>query len=73
MIEDASTNKEKEMRILKTQVNEVVHAIKHHHNYAEASALLAKYNLSFETLIHSTVKLSTKDLANLADKVISQK
>jgi hypothetical protein len=73
MKEDVSSNKEKEMRILKTQVNEIVHAIKYQHNYAEAGALLIKYNLSFEKLIHSTVKLSTEDLAHLADKIISQK
>ncbi|MFA6789134.1 MAG: hypothetical protein WC149_05675 [Arcobacteraceae bacterium] len=61
------------MQILKDKVNEVVYEIKYNRNYTAASALLTKHNLSFESLIKSTVKLSIDDLASLADKVISQK
>jgi hypothetical protein len=73
MSDDVSNNQDKAMQALKNPVKEVVHAIKYNHDYAAACALITKYNLSFDTLIHSTVKLSTEDLANLADKLISQK
>lgn len=74
MIDDnVSSSKEREMQVLKEKVNEVVYEIKYNRNYDTASALLAKHNLSFESLIKSTVKLSIDDLASLADKVISQK
>jgi len=74
MIDDnVSSSKEREMQILKDKVNEVVYEIKYNRNYTAASALLTKHNLSFESLIKSTVKLSIDDLASLADKVISQK
>lgn len=73
MVEDLSSSKEKELILFKGKVNEVVHEIKYNRNYDTACALLAKYNLSFDELIKSTVRLSIVDLASLADKVISQK
>ncbi len=73
MTEDLSSSKERELILFKGKVNEVVHEIKYNRNYDTASALLAKYNLSFDQLIKSTVRLSINDLASLADKAISQK
>jgi len=73
MSEDLSSSKEKELILFKGKVNEVVHEIKYNRNYDSACALLAQYNLSFEKLIQSTVRLSMNDLATLADKAISQK
>jgi hypothetical protein len=71
--ENVSPSKEREMQVLKQKVNEVVYEIKYNRNYETASVLLTKHNLSFESLIKSTVKLTIDDLASLADKVISQK
>ncbi len=73
MIEEVSSSKERELILYKARINEIVNEIKYHHNYETASALLAKYNLSFDELIRSTVKLRLNDLAILADRVINQK
>jgi hypothetical protein len=73
MIDELSSSKERELILFKGKINEVVHEIKYNQNYETASALIAKYNLSFDELIKSTVKLRIDDLATLADKVISQK
>lgn len=58
---------------LKLHVDEIVHELKYKKDVQKAASLIMQYNISFEKLLATTVRISLDNLITLADFILSKK
>ncbi len=70
---ELSYSKEKELFLRKEKINKIVYEIKYNRNYESALQLINEFNINFEEIINSTVKLTLEDLIILIEKSIKNR
>jgi hypothetical protein len=72
VIVDIISEETLEHRILCEHILEITNYIKKKHDYHSAIQLIHEYQITFETLVSTTQKLSLKELSKLGDLIIYQ-